>query len=106
MASVAKRRRAAAVEDRVERSVRGKLVVKKGQGSVSLVVRTPFRMSLLGAFPLALAACPSRVWHGGPAIAPTVVDVSDQRPRCACGTFVEYCLPQFCPGAIDNTVEL
>lgn len=63
-------------------------------------------MSLLGVFPLAIATCATRVWSGGQAIAPDVVDVSDLRPRCVCGTFAEYCLPEFCPGAIDNTAEL
>jgi len=105
MAKVLKRDHAASVDCNPSRSKRGRLLVKKGESKI-FVVPARFRISLQGSFPLALAACSTRVWDGGPAIAPGLIDVSDLRARCACGAFAEYCLPQFCPGAIDNTVEL
>lgn len=85
---------------------RGRKSVKTGEAKIFMVNPVRFRISLHGSLPLGLPSQTMRVWHGGKVIAPVVVDVNGLRARCACGAFSEYCLPQFCPGAIDSTYEL
>ncbi len=106
MAETMKRDLGASLDASYGRGKRARFAPEKLQSRVSFVGPVHFRVAQCGGFPLGLPSERVRVWHGGKAVAPVLIDVSDLRARCVCGIFSEYCSPQFCPGTIDSTSEL